>query len=105
MSIRLKEAFLAFIAWGLSTVGGGRKLNVEQERLTLSEVAFAPFQEMIPGTGNVEPRETVFLDAESGGRIEEIYVLEGEDVVEGQPILQLANASLQMQLFSFRPSF
>ncbi len=96
--------FLAFIAWGVSSMAGGRKLNVELERITLSTVEFAPFQEMIPGTGNVLPRTTVFLDAESGGRIEEVFVLEGEVVEEGQPILRLVNANLQMQLFSSETS-
>jgi len=96
--------FLAFIGWGLSKTVGGRKLNVERERVTISTVEFAPFQEMIPGTGNVLPRTTVFLDAESGGRIEDIFVLEGEVVEEGQPILRLVNANLQMQLFSSETS-
>ena len=91
-------AFLAIIAWGISTTTGGRKLNVDQERLTISEVTFEPFQEMIPGTGNIEPRTTVFLDAVEGGRIEEIFVLEGEDVEQGQPILRLSNPTLQLSL-------
>ena len=97
-------AFLALIGWGLSTTAGGRKLNVDRERVTVSEVEFAPFQEMISATGNVVPRTTVYLDAESGGRVEEIYVVEGEVVEEAQPIVRLANASLQMQLFSSETS-
>jgi len=97
-------AFFGLIAWGWSTTAGGRKLNVDLERLSITDVQFAPFQEMIPGTGNVLPSTTVFLDAESGGRIEEIFVIEGELVEEGQPILRLANASLQMQLFSSETS-
>ena len=91
-------AFLALIAWGVSSTTGGRKLNVDQERLTISEVTFEPFQEMIPSSGNVEPRTTVFLDAVEGGRIEEIFVLEGETVAKDQPILRLSNPTLQLQL-------
>ncbi len=90
--------FIALLAWGWSGTTGGRKLNVELERLTLSEATFEPFQEMIPGTGNVEPRTTVFLDAVEGGRIEEIFVLEGETVTEGQPILRLSNPQLQLSI-------
>ncbi len=97
-------AFLALIFWGISANAGGRKLNVDLERLSITQVEFAPFQEMIPGTGNVLPSTTFFLDAESGGRIEEIYVLEGEIVEKGQPILKLTNASLQLQLFSSETS-
>ncbi len=89
---------IALLAWGWSGTTGGRKLNVELERLTLSEATFGPFQEMIPGTGNVEPRTTVFLDAVEGGRIEEIFVLEGELVERGQPILRLSNPQLQLSI-------
>lgn len=91
-------ALLALIIWGISNSTGGRKLNVDRDRLTMSEVRFEPFQEMVPGTGNVEPRTTVFLDAVEGGRIEEIFVLEGENVEQGQPILRLSNPTLQLQL-------
>jgi len=91
-------AFIALVGWGLSTTTGGRKLNVDLERLTISEVAFEPFQEMVPSSGNVEPRLTVFLDAVEGGKIEEIFVLEGEIVEAGTPILRLSNPTLQLNL-------
>ncbi len=91
-------AFIVLVGWGLSTTTGGRKLNVDLERVSISEVTFGPFQENIPATGNVEPRTTVFLDAVEGGRIEEIFVLEGEIIEEGDPILRLSNATLQLSL-------
>jgi len=96
--IAMVVAFILLVAWGLSTTTGGRKLNVDLERLTVSEVTFEPFQEMVPSSGNVEPRLTVFLDAVEGGRIEEIFVLEGEIVEEGTPILRLSNPTLQLSL-------
>lgn len=97
-------AFVALVGYALSTTTGGRKLNVDRERLTISTVEFAPFQEMISATGNVFPRRSVFLDAEEGGKIDEIFVLEGEIVERGQPILRLSNANLQSQVFSSETS-
>jgi HlyD family secretion protein len=97
-------AFVMLVGYALSTTTGGRKLNVDIERVTISTVEFGPFQEMVSATGNVFPRTSVFLDAEEGGKIDEIYVLEGETVEEGQPILRLVNAGLQMQLFSSETS-
>jgi HlyD family secretion protein len=96
--IALVVAFLLLVALGIESTSGGRKLNVDLERVTISEVQFAPFQENIPATGNVEPRTTVFLDAVEGGRIEEIFVLEGEVVEQGQPLLRLSNNTLQLSL-------
>lgn len=90
--------FILLVIWGISSTSGGRKLNVDLERVTLSEVSFGAFQENIPATVNVEPETTVFLDAVEGGRIEEIFVLEGEEVVKGQPLLRLSNNTLQLSL-------
>ena len=90
--------FILLVIWGISSTSGGRKLNVDLERVTISEVTFGPFQENIPATGNVEPETTVFLDAVEGGRIEEIFVLEGEAVEKGQPLLRLSNNTLQLSL-------
>jgi len=91
-------AFIALLAWGISTTSGGRKLNVDLERLTISSITFEQFQELTPGSGNVEPRSSYFLDAVEGGRIEEIYILEGEIVEQGTPILRLSNPTLQLSL-------
>jgi len=97
-------AFIALVGYALSTTTGGRKLNVDLERVTLSTVEFAPFQEMVSATGNIFPRTSVFLDAEEGGKIDEIFVLEGETVAKGQAILRLSNAGLQSQVFSSETS-
>ncbi|NBC16734.1 MAG: HlyD family efflux transporter periplasmic adaptor subunit [Bacteroidetes bacterium] len=93
-------AFVALIAWGLSMTTGGQRLNVEQEKLTISTVERGPFQEYIPQTGNVLPRTTVYLDAPEGGRIEEVFAVEGSRVEEGEPLLRLSNNDLQLRLLS-----
>ncbi len=92
--------FLALLAYGFSTTLGGRRLNVERDKLTLATIERAPFQEYISVTGNVLPRTTVYLDAVEGGRVEQIYVLEGTQVQQGQPLLRLSNNDLQLRLIS-----
>jgi HlyD family secretion protein len=92
--------FVALVAYGFATTTGGRKLNVEREKITIATVERGPFQEFIPVTGNVLPRNTVYLDAVDGGRIEEVYVQEGAMVEEGQPILRLSNSDLQLRLLN-----
>ncbi len=92
--------FLALLAWGISSTGGGRSLNVDADRVTISDVQFAPFQENIPVTGNVLPKNWFFLDAVEGGRVEEIFVQEGAILGEGDSILRLSNSSLQVSLLN-----
>ena len=92
--------FVILVAWGFSTTLGGRKLNVETDKITVAAVERAPFQENISVTGNVLPRTTVYLDAVEGGRIEEIFVLEGTQVEAGQPLLRLSNNDMQLSLIN-----
>ncbi|QEC65988.1 HlyD family efflux transporter periplasmic adaptor subunit [Panacibacter ginsenosidivorans] len=77
---------------------GGSKLNVDTERITISEVKKGVFQETIPVNGIVLPETTIYLDAVEGGRVEEKYVEDGAVMKKGQPILKLSNTDLQLNL-------
>lgn len=92
--------FLILVIYGAATTTGGRRLNVDRDKITVATVARGPFQENIAVTGNVLPRTTVFLDAVDGGRVEEIYVLEGTTIEKGQPLLRLSNNNLELSLIS-----
>jgi HlyD family secretion protein len=74
------------------------RLHVEAQRLTISPVTRGPFQEFIPVSGSILPRETFFLDAAEGGRVERRYVDAGAMVKKGDPILTLTNANLQLDV-------
>lgn len=58
------------------------------------------FLDYIPVTGNVEPRETVYLDAVDGGQVSEVLAEEGAIVTKGQPLLRLSNTNLQLQVLN-----
>jgi HlyD family secretion protein len=77
---------------------GKSKLNVETERLTISEVKKGAFQEFIPVNGIVLPVTTIYLDALEGGRVEEKYVEDGAVMKKDQPILRLSNTDLELSL-------
>jgi len=77
---------------------GGNKLNVETDRITISEVTKGKFQENIPVNGIVLPLTTIYLDAIEGGRVEEKYVDDGTMMKKDQPILRLSNTDLELDL-------
>jgi HlyD family secretion protein len=79
---------------------GPSKLSVDTERLTISTVTKAAFQENIPVNGVVMPLTTIYLDATEGGRVEERYVEDGAIVKKGDPILRLSNTDLLMTMMS-----
>jgi HlyD family secretion protein len=77
---------------------GKPRLNVDAERITISEVKRGPFREYIPVNGVVMPVTTIYLDAMEGGRVEEKFVEDGAMMKKDQPILRLANTDLELQL-------
>lgn len=79
---------------------GKSRLNVDAERITVSEVKNGPFQEFIPVNGIVLPKTTIYLDALEGGRVEEKFVEDGAIMKKGQPILRLSNTDLELSLLN-----
>ncbi|WP_018613452.1 efflux RND transporter periplasmic adaptor subunit [Segetibacter koreensis] len=91
-------AVAGLIAGSLYFTSGKSRLNVDTERLTISEIKKGPFQEFIPVNGVVMPISTIYLDATEGGRVEEKYVDDGTMMKKGQPILRLSNTDLELGL-------
>lgn len=91
-------ALLLLIFASYYFTSGKSKLNVNTERLTVSEVSNGNFKEFIPVNGIVLPLTTIYLDAVEGGRVEERYVEDGALMKKGQPILRLSNTDLQLGL-------
>lgn len=89
-------AGLIFASWYFTS--GKSKLNVDTERITISEIKKGSFQEFIPVNGVVLPVTTIYLDALEGGRVEEKFVEDGAIMKKDQPILRLSNTDLELSL-------
>ncbi len=83
---------------------GKSKLNVDAERVTISEVRRSTFQEFIPVNGIVLPVTTIYLDAVEGGRVEEKFVEDGALVRKGQPLLRLSNTDIELSMVNQQTS-
>src|ERR1700749_166907 len=86
------------IACSFYFTSGKSKLNVNTERITISEVTKGSFKEFIPVNGIVLPITTIYLDAIEGGRVEEKFVEDGAMMKKGEPILKLSNTDLELSL-------
>lgn len=91
-------AIIALIGASYYFTSGKPKLNVDTERITISEVKQGVFQETIPVNGVVLPLTSIYLDAQEGGRVEEKLAEDGAIVKKGDPILRLSNTDLVMSL-------
>lgn len=98
VTIVLVLAVIGLIAGSYYYTSGGAKLNVDTERITMSEVTKGPFQVTIPVNGVVMPISTIYLDAMEGGRVEEKYVEDGTVMKKGDPIMRLSNTDLELSL-------
>jgi HlyD family secretion protein len=91
-------AIILLISASYYYTSGNSKLNVDTDRITISEITKGSFQEIIPVNGIVLPLTTIYLDAVEGGRVEEKYVEDGTLMTKGQPIIRLSNTDLQLGL-------
>jgi HlyD family secretion protein len=90
---------LLFLIVGSFYFGTGKsKLNVDTERITVSDIQKGAFQESIPQNGTILPLTTIYLVTSEGGRVQERYVEDGAILKKGQPILKLANTDLELTL-------
>ena len=89
---------MVFAWWLIDTLGKGRSLSVNSERITVSAVTVGTFEDFIPLRGRLVPRSTVYLDAIEGGRVEKILVEDGAIVEPGDLIAVLSNTNLQLEV-------
>lgn len=82
----------------LLSSAGPAKLKLDLERLTISPVTQGAFQEFVPVDGVVMPIKTIYLDAPEGGTVRRILVEDGAELQPGQPIIELANSDLQLEM-------
>ncbi len=96
--VSLGVLFFSVVLYSLIFGDRSSKLNVDLERITISTVTQGDFQEYIPVIGTVRPIYTHYLVAEEGGRVEKKFMESGTPVKKGDPILQLANTNLLMDI-------
>lgn len=98
MTVAAVTGVLGLAVLSYFLINGKSRLNVDAERITISEVKKGPFQEFIPVNGVVLPITTIYLDALEGGRVEEKFVEDGAVMKKGDPILRLSNTDLELSL-------
>lgn len=74
--------------------------RVEADRVTVGEVIYDDFQDIISVQGTLEPLTTIQIDASEGGVVEEIFVEDGTQVEAGQPLIRLSNTALTLDFMN-----
>jgi len=90
---------LAAATW-LATREHATAFTLDGQRIRTARVASGIYEDYIPLRASVEPERSVFLDAIEGGRVERLLVEEGALVTEGQPLVELSNTTLQLDVIA-----
>ncbi len=89
---------LVYFYLNLNSSTQGQALTVETDRIVISSVDQGVFEDFIPIRGRITPAKTLYLDAIEGGRVERILVEDGAELKAGDLIVELSNASLQLNV-------
>lgn len=103
IAARVSAVSLGIIAAALIAVrfvagSGESTLRMPKDQLTLATVEQGTFHDLIPLRARVQPRETVYIDAIDGGRVDRVLVEAGDRVTEGQPLIELSNTNLALSV-------
>ncbi|MFT5885708.1 MAG: HlyD family secretion protein [Arcticibacterium sp.] len=94
--IALGVLVLALLTYNFLYADHRSKLNVETDKISISEVSQGVFDEFIIVQGVVQPLKTIQLDAIVGGYVTQKLVEGGNMVNKGQIILRLENQQLKL---------
>ncbi len=89
---------LILLVGRLLSGSGERTVRLPAAQVTVATVEQGIFHDLIPLRASVVPRETVYIDAIDGGRVDRVLVEPGDMVRAGQPMLELSNTNLALQV-------
>lgn len=89
---------LVLLVVRLLSGSGERTVRLPAAQVTVATVEKGIFHDLIPLRASVVPRETVYVDAIDVGRVDRVLVEPGDMVRAGQPMLELSNTNLALQV-------
>ncbi len=93
-------AAVLVVIFVLASIDTSTSFTLDGQRIRTAEVSNGVFEDFIPLRASVAPERTVYLDAIEGGRVEAILVEDGAHVEAGQPLIELSNTSLQLDVIA-----
>lgn len=88
----------ALAIWQILPESGSTDVNAAD--IAIGTVEMAAFDDYLPVRAAVAPAVTTLVGVMSGGQVEALLVRDGEMVSAGQPLAQLANPELRLQVIT-----
>ncbi|HIU38447.1 MAG TPA: biotin/lipoyl-binding protein, partial [Candidatus Limisoma intestinavium] len=74
--------------------------RIDRDAVTIATVEAGKFNDYIRIVGIVQPSNSIQISAEEGGIVEQKFIEEGATVHAGDPILQLRNSTLDLEIMN-----
>lgn len=89
---------LALVLMGLLASSFFRKksLNVDASRITVREVKYGSFEDILILNGKIEPLNSVLINVVEGGAVQEIFVEDGAMVQKGESLMRIYNPNSEL---------
>jgi len=82
------------------TGSAGRTFEVAGHSVTTAEVVQGQFDDFVQARGRFIPLRTIYIDTVQGGQVEAMHVENGAAIEAGQPLVDLSNTALQLEVIS-----
>jgi HlyD family secretion protein len=86
------------LAIEMRTRSGARTVRMPLAQLTIATVEQGVFHDLVAVRANVVPRDTIYIDAVDGGRVERVLIEPGDLVQAGTPMIELSNTNLALSV-------
>ncbi|WP_246014031.1 efflux RND transporter periplasmic adaptor subunit [Flavobacterium dankookense] len=99
-----KKKYLAIAIFAIIVLGYGafsmitkkRTFNVKKSEITIKSVEEDYFEDFMVFQARVEPMNSMLVNIVEGGSVQEIFVSNGDMVVQGQPLARLYNPNTEL---------
>ena len=89
---------VVFLAIELTSGTDARTVRMPLSQVTVATVEKGVFHDLVAVRANVVPRDTIYIDAVDGGRVERVLVEPGDLVQAGAPMIELSNTNLALSV-------
>lgn len=89
------SVFLGFAVFAFFAMTKKRSLNVNRSEITIKTVTEDYFEDFIVIQAKVEPLNSMLVNIVEGGAVQEIFVANGDNVVQGDPLVRLYNPNTE----------
>jgi HlyD family secretion protein len=98
ISIAATIVLLSGLGWLVYAAAGSQSIFINAAQVDIATVTQTTFEEGISITGRIIPNRQTFLDASESGSVEQIFAKSGDELKEGDTIVQLSNSNLRLEV-------